>query len=158
MEKFNNTYKLLFFLTLFSFCGNSFSQNLFVTKLSDLEFGDVFIGTVNVDVPHTDARAAKFSFYHTRNGNRTMTVTFTLPNNLVFGVNNLPITFDQAHSAWLNNDQVGGRNNFDPWVGFTTGRSVANEVKYVWLGANIASTTGYPSGLYTGTIVLTVEF
>jgi len=157
MER-NIKYKLLFILTLFSFYGNVYSQQIFITKISDLEFGDVFIGTANVDVPHTDARAAKFSFFHTKNGKQRMNVTFVLPATLSNGLDNLPITFDQNHSAWLNKDQVGGRKNFDPHAGFTTGKTKKNKVKYVWLGANIPATLGYSAGLYTGTIVMTVVF
>ena len=154
---------MIFFLTLFSFCGNSFSQTIFISKLSDLVFGDVFIGTVNVDVPYTDARAAKFSFYYEDGAGKKekggdMNVTFTLPANLVFSGNNLPITFDQTHSAWHDEDVVGAAKNFDPSGGFTTKKAKENEVHYVWLGANIPSTTGYPSGLYEGTITMIVEF
>ena len=130
MKKFSGTYKIIFLLGFFSLCGDSFSQEIFITKLSDLEFGDVFIGTLNVDVPHTDARAAKLSFYHTNNKRQIMTVTFVLPANLTFGANNLPITFDQNHSAWHRRDQVGGRMNFDPHAGFQTGKARKNKVKY----------------------------
>lgn len=159
MERINNSYKILFFLTLFFFCGNSFSQPIFITKLTDLDFGDVFIGTPG-DVQHTDPGAAKFSFYHPKGGNqaRELFVSFTLPANLVFGVNNLPITFDQNHTAWHNADQVGGRTNFDPHATENIGMVLKNEVIYVWLGGNVPSTTGYPSGLYTGTVVMTIAF
>lgn len=157
MERFNNSYKILFFLTLFSFWGNTFSQQIFITKLSDLDFGDVFIGTP-ADVQHTDLGAAKFSFYHDQAATTKLIVSFVLPANLVFGANNLPITFDQNHTAYNSRDQVGGRSNFDPHSSFQTGKLKQNANAYVWLGANIASTTGYPSGLYTGTVVMIVAF
>lgn len=160
MDRIKNSYYMLFFLTLFFFSGNSFSQTIFISKLTDLAFGDVFIGTANVDVPHTDARAAKFSFYHDAGGKKgtAVTVTFSLPANLVFGANNLPITFDQTHSARHDVDQVAGRTNFDPWAGFKTAKIKSGVVIYVWLGANIPNTALFPSGLYTSTVIMTVAF
>ena len=170
MKSIIKSYKLFFFISLLLFSGNLFSQEIFITKLTDLDFGDVFIGTANVDLPYTDANAATFSFYHTSDAGGkkgpfpALNVSFVLPDNLVFGANDLPITFDQTHSAWHDVDQVGAATNFDPWAGFQTGEIKKYDAKknknviYVWLGANVPATAGYPSGLYTGTIEITVDF
>ena len=84
MDKLKNSYKILLLFILCCFYENSFSQSIFITKLSDLDFGDVFIGTLNVDVAHTDAGAAKLSFYHDKGGKKgsKLNVSFTLPSNL----------------------------------------------------------------------------
>ena len=128
---------------------------LYVFKLNDLSFGDVFIGYPAV-VTDTDSRAAKFRFYQDRWRRRNIRVRFTLPANLISGGSSIPITFSSAYSTWSSTDNPGGRTNFNPFSPLLFPNLRRNDDIFIWLGASI-SPTGVPHGLYQGTITIFVE-
>ncbi len=142
---------ILFFLSSFK----SFSQ-VYATKYNDLDFGDVFIG-YPADVNHTDATAAKFSFYHFVFFRRDMQITFSLPSALKYQAYSIPIIFDASHSAWSYNDNTHGRTNFNPHSPLYINNVWLLTPIYVWLGGKLNSTTGVSPGTYQGTIIVTVE-
>lgn len=142
---------------LISSQSNIFSQTIFVTKLNDLDFGDVFIG-YSKEVQFTDISAAKFSFYHTQFLRRTLYVNFNLPSNLNNGAAQIPITFDQSHSAYSFFDQVNNSTNFNPHSTLVLNNAWFYIPVYVYLGATINTSAGQPFGIYTGTIILTVAY
>jgi len=139
------------------FCTEQFfAQTIYITKLNDLNFGDVFIGYTK-DIPHTDINSAKFKFYHTAFGRKTIYISFTLPSNLSNGIDQIPITFDQNHTAWSIKDQVSGRKNFNPFSRYKIKNVRSYRNYYIWLGGMLSATPGVSYGLYEGTIILTVE-
>ena len=151
-------YKIIFSIFfLFAFFSSISGQKIFITKLSDLDFGEVFIG-YSATVLDTDVNAAKFSFFHIDNRKKNLRITFVLPTTLDNGVNQIPITFDQSQATWSTNDQVAGRTNFDPRRAFTIRNVLKDDPYFIWLGGSITTTTGLPYGLYTGTIILTVAY
>ena len=126
-------------------------------KYNDLSFGDVFIGySENVD--HTDSRAAKFYFYHTKFFRSDILVSFNLPSNLTNGIDNLPIEFGVNNAAWSYRDRTTGRSSFNPNTPYEMRRIFFYFPVYIWLGGTINTNTGLSPGNYNGTITLTIEF
>ncbi|GAB4133312.1 MAG: hypothetical protein Fur0015_06530 [Ignavibacteriales bacterium] len=150
----NIRYLLLFFLLTSS--NLVFTQQIYVTKLNDLNFGDVFIG-YSKDIPHTDVNSAKFRFYHTAPRRKTIYISFTLPQSLSNGIDNIPVVFDQNHTAWSTKDQISGRTNFNPYSYYKIKNVRGYRNYYIWLGGIITASPGVTYGLYEGTIILTVE-
>ena len=143
----------IFFLFAFSVSINA--QKVFINKLNDLDFGEVFIG-YSATVLDTDVNAAKFSFYHVNKKKKDLKISFVLPVTLDNGGNSIPITFDQSQATWSTNDQIAGRQNFDPHRQLKIKKVNKDDTHFIWLGGSIITTTGLPYGLYTGTIILTV--
>jgi len=128
---------------------------LYVFKLNDLSFGDVFIG-YSSNVSHTDSRAAKFRLHHDYPGNRNIRVSFTLPSNLTYGASSVPITFSSSNSAWSTTDDLVGRTNFNPFSPLLLPKINRQQNVFIWLGASI-NPPGVPYGLYQGTIIILIE-
>jgi len=149
--------KKIFLICLFilgSFFEISIAQ-LYVFKLNDLSFGDVFIGYSAV-VTDIDPSAAKFRFYQDIKKKIDIRVRFTLPANLTSGGSSIPITFSSTYSTWSANDNLSGRTNFNPFSPLLFPRLLRNNDIFIWLGASI-SPTSVPHGLYQGTIIIFVE-
>ena len=157
MKKQNLSKNIIFFLSLFALLSSINAQNIYITKLNDLNFGEVFIG-YSADIEHTDINAAKFSFYHTRWFKRNITVSLVLPTTLDHGSSHIPITFNQSQAAWSYNDQESGRTNFDPHSNLRIKKLWFYTTVYLWLGGSIATTSNLPYGTYSGTIILTVSY
>ena len=134
---------------------NAFSQSLFINRLNNLDFGDVYIG-YSKTVAHNNASAAKFRLYHTRIGNRNVRITFTLPSSLVNGSYNVPITFGSTTSAYSRYDLTTGRTAFNPNTPLTYNNLPRNAYLYIWLGGAITVPTNVIPGIYTATITVTV--
>ena len=149
---------IIYLLFLF-FSSNSqlSSQTLYVNKLSDLEFGDVFFGYSAI-VLDTDPGAAKFSFYHSDSKRKNIRINFSLPTTLTNGVDNIPITFNQIYTSYSLNDQIAGRTYFNPFKQLSIKKIEPLETVYIWLGGAIDPITGLSGGLYTGTIIITVAY
>lgn len=151
---FKSTIPLFFFFVFFSSIN---AQNVYITKLNDLDFGEVFIG-YSSDISDTDINAAKFSFYHTRWLRKNINIRFVLPTSLTNGRNRMPISFNQSQTSWSNYDQESGRTNFDPHSSLRIKKIWFYQTIYVWLGGSIKATTNLPYGIYSGTIILTVSY
>ncbi len=137
--------------------GTGYSQRIVTYKLNDLNFGDVFIG-YSEEVLHTDERAAKFYFYHTKFYRADLLITFNLPGFLTNGKNNIPIKFNSSHAAWSRFDRKNGRKSFNPNSPLELRRTFFYFPTYIWLGGSINTNYGLAPGIYNGTITLTIEF
>jgi hypothetical protein len=133
------------------------SQSAYLTKINDLQFGDVFMG-YSKEVLDTDIDAAKFQFYHTRWFRRDVRIQFTLPTSLRNGLDQIPIIFNNTHATWSYNDQLSGRTNFDPISGITISRVWFYRPVYIWLGGSITTSLGLTPGIYTGDIIITITY
>ena len=150
---------LLIYLPILFFFSYSqlLSQTLYVNKLSDLEFGDVFFGYAAI-ILDTDPGAAKFSFYHTDRKSKNIRVNFNLPTTISNGIDNIPITFNERYSSYSLNDQQAGRTSFNPFKQLKIKKLEPLQTAYIWLGGAIDPITGLTGGLYTGTIIITVAY
>ncbi|MCB9211801.1 MAG: hypothetical protein H6609_20760 [Ignavibacteriales bacterium] len=135
----------------------SYSQTIVAYKNNDLSFGDVFIG-YSENVEHTDPRAAKFNFYHTKFFFADLLLSFNLPKFLTNGKDKLPIEFDFNHAAWSNRDRTTGRNTINPNTPNELRRLFFYLPVYVWLGGKIQTNSTLSPGNYNGTITITIEY
>lgn len=147
------------YCTIILICAKSslFSQSIVSYKYNDLSFGDVFIG-YSEKISNTDARAAKFYFYHTKFYKSDILISFNLPQNLTNGIDNLPISFSDTDAAWSYRDRTSGRRSFNPNTPYELRRIFFYLPNYIWLGGTISSSTKQSPGSYNGTITLTIEY
>jgi len=155
-SNFNRQLSLIFVLITF-FSISTLSQTIFITKLSDINFGEGF-GRYNSELIDTDNNVAKFQFYNTRWFKRTLFISLNLPSTLNYSNNSVPINFQQEHASWSYNDQITGRRNFDPHSVLAINNNWFYRKIYLWLGGSVPDTVGRPPGLYQGTVILTVAY
>ncbi len=67
-------------------------------------------------------------------------MTFTLPANLSFGANTMPISFSATDAAWFDADVVGSATAFDPAAGSLEFLNAGTGEGFVWLGGTVAPT------------------
>jgi hypothetical protein len=146
---------LLFTMLLTLFCESLLSQGVTAITLNNMDFGDVYIGYSKI-IHHTDAGAAKFRMDQKILGNPYVAINFTLPTSLDNGLYSIPVTFSSTTAAWSNTDLPTGRTNFDPTSTLTI-RLHRRDYLYIWLGGNISVPTNSVPGIYSSTIIVTIE-
>lgn len=138
-----------------------------VTSLRDLVFGRTFPGINRVVAP-TDANPvgpqAGLVFVKGQK-NKDVLVSFTLPDNLTNGVNNLAIdSYTGCHNP---TNTTTGCTAFTPTFGGTVMRLIGNPTdppprnngyRYVFLGATVRPSASQAAGTYTGTVVVNVVY
>ncbi|HRZ48385.1 MAG TPA: DUF4402 domain-containing protein [Bacteroidales bacterium] len=149
-----------------------------VTKVLDLQFGIVTPG-VNKSISTTGSVLAgtagtstyagteqKGHFTVTKGANTYLTLALTLPANLTYLTNNLPINFADVSSTQLGLLQISGANDvpFTPSatpLNLTSGAYSAYFTATsfdVFLGGTVAPAASQVAGDYTGTITLTATY
>ncbi len=125
------------------------------SNLRDLDFGDVFPG-LNKSIAYNDATSGKWRI----NGEagKEVQMTFTLPANLSFGANTMPISFSATDAAWYDADAVGSATTFDPATGGTEFLNGGTGEGFVWLGGTVAPAANQAAGVYTATVSLDVVY
>jgi hypothetical protein len=124
-----------------------------VVGAQQLSFGNVFPG-VNKAIAATDlANAGRFDV--TGQASTPVTLSFTLPATLSFGVNTMPIaSFTGVHAQ--NNTQTGG-TAFTPASGANPTLNGSGQL-WVWVGAQVQPATSQAAGVYTGSVTMTVVY
>ena len=117
-----------------------------ITKLADLDFGNLVIGVQTIVQP-TDAQAAEFLF----NGdiNTVVQVTITFPSNLTCGSNTM--NFYTISPIYNTIPDAASATQFK----HTTGGSVATGADgnlYIWAGGRVMANKNQAAGIYTGII------
>jgi len=125
-----------------------------VTGQQALDFGDVFPGVTYTIAPTDPAPGIwRVQGY----GSAEIDLTFGLPAQLNFGVNNFAIDF-AGNTAGVNTaNNPAGASVFDPAGGYTGDLGAGGDL-YVFIGAQITPATGQAAGLYTNTISLTADY
>lgn len=135
------------------------SQNLFaqliIQKLNDLNFGDVFIG-YSTTVTDLSPNAAKFMLYQDSQARMDLLVRFNLPEVLTNGSFAVRVNFS-GYASWARADALTGRTYFNPYSSTVINNVRRNRYHYIWLGGQVTSSTNILPGVYTGTIILTIE-
>lgn len=128
-------------------------QAITVTGANPLAFGNVFPG-VNKTVAVADPGAGRWDA--TGQASANVNMSFTLPTNLVNGVNNLAI------GTWTGcrdgDNTPAGCTAFTPSAGATAAAFSAAGLLYVWIGATVSPTAGQAAGGYTATATLTLAY
>ncbi len=125
------------------------------TDLRALDFGDVFPG-VNKSIAIADATSGKWQI--TGATSAEVQMSFTLPVNLINGVNTLPISFNATDAAYYTADAVGFAVAFDPAAGSTDNLNGASGEGFVWLGGTVAPAVNQVAGSYAATVSLDVVY
>ncbi len=121
----------------------------------NLDFGNVF-PAVNKTIAPSGATSGHFSA--TGEAGADVNMTFTLPANLVFGGNNLPIGTWAA--CWDDdNDPSAGCTAFSPVSGSPdAGSFSAGGNLHVFIGATVSPAANQPAGAYTATVTLQLDY
>lgn len=128
-------------------------QPISITGTRDLDFGTVFPGVAK-SIGVAAATSGQFQLGGQASGN--VNLTFTLPTNLVFGANNLPIgTWTGCTSA---TNTTAGCTAFTP-SGTATGSAFSGAgALWVFVGATVTPAAAQAAGNYTGTVTLTAAY
>jgi len=122
-----------------------------ITPLANLDFGNVFPGLAKT-VLSTGAGAGQFQI--AGQGTSEVNITFTLPTNLVFNANNLPI------GTWTGG-QFGTNTQASQTSITPTGSTTTNLVGgglFVWLGATVTPAVAQVAGTYTALVTMSVAY
>jgi len=122
--------------------------------LRDLDFGDVFPG-LNKSIALTDATSGKWRI--DGESSKEVQMSFTLPANLSFGANTMPISFSANDAGWFATDVVGSAVPFDPAGGDTEVLSILGQ-GFVWLGGTVSPAANQAAGVYSATVSLDVVY
>jgi len=129
-------------------------QAITVSGTQTLAFGNVFPG-VNKTIPAT-AGASNGRFVVTGQANANISLSFTLPANLVNGVNLLPVGSWTGRHNDVNN--AGSGTSITPSsTAVNTTLSGAGE-RYIFIGGTVSPAANQAAGFYTATATLTVAY
>ena len=122
---------------------------LTVTGASDLQFGNVTPG-VNKTIAITDAGAGRFDI--TKAAATGVALSFTLPADLTFGANNLPI--GSWTGGWNTSATPAGATTFTPSASATNTAVTGGTTISVYVGATVSPAAVQAAGAYTGTVTM----
>jgi hypothetical protein len=122
-----------------------------VIKLSDLNFGTIFVGTT-LTVEPTSPQAAAFLFNGNSNANTEVTITF--PADLMSGANT--INFNTPGRPVYNTiPNVMTATEFKKKTGGAA-QTGADGNLYVWVGGRVRAANRQAAGTYTGIIQISI--
>jgi len=127
---------------------------LTVSAVDSLLFGAAFPNTTRNILP-SDAASGSFSLLGAANAE--VNLSFTLPANLTFGANTLPVTFGAAAAGYNTANSRAGLTTFDPSVVATTRLNNLSGDLYVYIGGSV-SPVAQPAGDYKGSITLAAAY
>jgi hypothetical protein len=132
---------------------------LSIGQMQDVRFGNVIAGVpVTID-PRTNANAGQFVIHGNRNAQ--IRVTLALPATLTTGTWTMPITFSATQGCWRRQAGQGGCTRFNPVnavVQRIRNQNAPNNTFYVWVGGTVSPAAVQHTGVYLGTITLTVAY
>jgi hypothetical protein len=121
-----------------------------VTRLSDLNFGDLIVGT-NVTVLPTDPRAAEFMF--NGNNNTVVQVTLTYPATLTSGSNTM--RFFEINAVQNIIPDAATAVEFKKKSGGSASTGPDGDL-YIWVGGRVVVGPNQAAGSYTGIMQIVV--
>jgi hypothetical protein len=128
-------------------------QAITVTPIQNLTFGNVFPGVAKA-IPSQSGSGGRFQA--TGQPNANISLSLTLPANLVSGTNLLPVgSWTGRHNTVVTG--AGSAPTFNPLTGVNTTFS-ATGFRYVFLGGTVTPAANQAAGLYTAVATLTVTY
>lgn len=131
---------------------------LSVGQQADLVFASVVPGVALT----VDARSTSAGLWEIHgNRNAEIAVTLTLPTQLSTGFWTMPISFATNAACWRRQNAQGGCTRYDPattLVERIRNNAAPNNTFYVWIGGTVSPTVTQHTGVYLGTITLTVAY
>jgi len=132
---------------------------LSIAQTSDLSFGVVVPGVPVTVNPRTNANAGDYLIHGNRNAE--IAITMALPTRLSTGFWTMPITFGTQSGCWR---RQAGQNGCTYWNPATTltrrirNQNAPNNTFYVWIGGTVTPAAGQHTGVYLGTITMSVAY
>jgi len=128
-------------------------QQITIVGDRDLTFGNVFPGVAKT-VPVTGGNAGRYQV--TGQNNANISLTFTLPANLVNGANLLPINTWVGRHNTISNPATGVA--FTPSAAATNTTLSATGIRWVYIAATVTPAANQAAGGYIATATLTVAY
>jgi len=129
-------------------------QAITVSGSQALDFGSVFPG-VNKTIAPADAASGRFTA--TGQASANVNMTFTLPTNLVNGVNNLPI--GTWTGCWdTDNNPAAGCTAFTPSASASATTFNGTGGLWIFIGATVSPAANQAAGTYSATATLTLAY
>ena len=129
-------------------------QAIVVTGTQNLSFGNVFPGVAKT-VPAT-AGGNNGRFQVTGQANANITLTFTLPTNLVSGTNLLPV------GSWTGRHNTtavaGSGTSFAPSSSGTNTVFSGTGQRFIFIGGTVSPAVNQAAGFYSALATLTVTY
>src|SRR5207245_8920769 len=120
-----------------------------VSGTRGLDFGNVFPG-IGKTIAVSDPGAGLFSV--TGQASTQITYAFTLPGNLTFGLNNLPMS---PWTGYVNTtNSTSGGSNFPPSAVAANATLSGSGALFFFVGATVSPPNNLPAGSSTGTVTL----
>jgi hypothetical protein len=119
----------------------------------NLAFANVTPGVAKT-IAITDAGAGRFDV--TKAANQGVTLSFTLPTNLTFSGNNLPIA--SWTGGWNPTATPAGATTFTPSAGGTNTTVTAGTTVFVYVGATVSPAAAQAAGNYTGNVTMSAVY
>jgi hypothetical protein len=121
-----------------------------VTRLADLNFGDLIVG-VNTTVLPTDAQAAEFLFNGSEN--TSVQVTLTYPSDLTCGTNTMK--FHEINAVYNTIPDAATGTEFKKKNGGSATTGTDGNL-YIWVGGRVMASNNQAAGCYTGIMQIVV--
>jgi hypothetical protein len=132
---------------------------LSIAQTSNLNFGVVVPGVPVTINPRTNANAGDFLIHGARNAE--IAITMTLPTQLSTGFWTMPITFGNNSGCWRRQGGQGGCTFWNPntvLVRRIRNQNPPNNTFYVWIGGTVTPAAAQHTGMYLGSITLSVVY
>ncbi len=132
---------------------------LAVGQLKNLQFGNVTAGVPVTINPRTNPNAGEFEIQGTRNAE--VAVTLTLPTQLSTGFWTMPVGFGVTSGCWRRQGGQAGCNFWDPntiLIARIRNQNPPNNHLWVWIGGTASPAAAQNSGVYLGTIQMSVVY
>ena len=128
-------------------------QQITVIGNRDLAFGNVFPGLAKT-VPITGGNSGRYQV--TGQNNANISLTFTLPADLINGANLLPISTWVGRHNTISNAATGVA--FTPSAAATNTTFSATGIRWVFISATVTPAANQAAGGYVATATLTVAY
>jgi len=127
-------------------------NHISVTSKRDLDFGNDIVPGVIKTVDKAAANSGKFSL--AGQPSREISITFTLPSNLLSGANTLPISFTTTDAGYQTGATIVA---FNPAVVQNASFSATGTMDVV-LGGKVTPSAGQLSGFYTAPVNISLQY
>ncbi len=138
--------------------GSDDDTNIQATVLNQLSFGTLIVGRdVQSTVGFSDQTAGS-AVITGLSRSQTVTLMFSLPQDLYSGANQLSIGFSSNSAAWSTSNDLSGATSFNPNSQITLPQSATSTGNlYLWIGATVHVSPQQATGQYQGTITVQVS-
>lgn len=126
-----------------------------ITHNFSMDFGNDLLPGVDRIIYPIDP-SGRGAFQIEGEGGFEVSVSFILPDYLSDGVNLLPVSFSGDYAGYGTNPMGNSLTLFNPQTGLQM--TLSSMPNYIFIGGRAMPPSSQPSGTYTGTITIQVEY